>query len=100
MALKRNYQSPSTKYLYLKIINVNYAKDRPVTFCLQKFEKDNEDQNYNVPLGQSPQYIVEHTEQDDFFGIDAMNELNNNPVKAAYEWLKENEDMVRDFVDC
>ena len=100
MALKRNYAS-GTKFYYVRVQHVNFAKDSRVSFRLDVFERDTADSELDTH-----KHFLDVTVRNDnadfatYFSIAKLDEVSKNIIGQCYEWTKAKVDQFRDFEDC
>lgn len=109
MALNRVNTTDPNKATYIRVENINHHRNShfqieiksftqilnfvadPAQPDLSEFTPIEGGQNYHIP-------ILDPSFAD--FALDNLDEIGMNPFKAAYEWLKANVDLYRDFTDC
>lgn len=100
MAFKRTYKNKS-KYLYLKIVGINYVHNQPPTITIESTEKDTANETYSKKISRNIfRPTKEELKIDKSFSSDELSKSNMNIIKASYKWVKENIDLFRDFTDC
>lgn len=94
MALKKPLNDGT--FLYGVIVRIDYPKNNTINFSVSIHRKNQSGEILEID---TTCYFVPDI-YPEFFGIDAMNQENNNIFKAGYNWLKQYKPLFADWEDC